>query len=236
MSKKLLMNNHSENGLMPVMDGLIGWYDARDKNADNTYLIDKSGNGNNISCNSNNCVFYDDYIDVVGESYSDTLNYSSYINAEFTISYCIDTTKSISAGVAWWRSQLKCMSGLYVDSLGWWIRPNNRSANVWYRNRKHINDNDNKMIFPKEKIMVTVTMSSMQVALYVNGVLYISVLSKPLNMNNLSLGLFGESRYPNGMTYKYYSSYIYNRALTEDEIQQNYQYEQSIERGGNGVR
>ena len=50
MSKKLLMNNYVSNGLMPVMDGLICWLDARDYDGTNV-LRDRSGNSNDFIIN-----------------------------------------------------------------------------------------------------------------------------------------------------------------------------------------
>lgn len=51
MPKKLMMNNYSENGLIPVMDGLICWLDGRDGKGTDTIWKDRSKNGNDFELN-----------------------------------------------------------------------------------------------------------------------------------------------------------------------------------------
>ena len=48
MPKKLLTNNHSEQRIMPVTDGLICWYDGRDVQMGNIWN-NRVENGLNIS-------------------------------------------------------------------------------------------------------------------------------------------------------------------------------------------
>ena len=222
MTRKLLMNNYVKNGLMPVTDGLIGWYDARYRNSDDTYLIDRSNNGNDISCKySGRYVVNNDSIDLQSPGYTEGIDYTKYINGEVTILYC---NKILNNG------RLMCMSGFYLNNFGWWIIGSSYQSNVWYKGTKYIDDHDNRTIIPIGKNMIGLSISPTKIKMYLNGnLIYEKTIS--INMKELRLALFGINVYGNGTSYKYYSSYVYNRALTDEEIMQNYQYEQSIQRG-----
>lgn len=222
MTRKLLMNNYVKNGLMPVTDGLIGWYDARYRNSDDTYLIDRSNNGNHISCFNNNNIISNDFIVVNHTAYSNQLDYTNYINGEVTILYYVDCIVT---------GRLLCMSGHYETNLAWWISPTvDDTINVWYKNNQYINCSNLKTRIPIGKNMIGLSISAMKIKVYLNGVLIYDATTV-INLKELKLGLFGISGYPNNINYKYYSSYVYNRVLTDEEIMQNYQYEQSIKRG-----
>lgn len=227
MARKLMMNNVGYNELTPVVDGLIGWYDAKSRTNDNSYLIDKSDNGNNLNCVDlkGNSVCFNDYIEIKGSSFSQEFDYSNHLSGEFTVMYYINTTISDTV------NRLKCMSGNYLNNLGWWVRIGSTQSNVWYLNKKYIDDNNSTAQFPKDKIMVALVFNQFKSKMYLNGVLIVDKDSQNVLVQKLTIGVLGHSSYENSTPYRYYSSYVYNRALTQEEIQQNHLYEKSIKRG-----
>ena len=205
-----------------VTDGLIGWYDARYRNSDDTYLIDMSNNGNDISLKySAQYVINNNSIEIYGRGYTEDINYTKHINGEVTVLYYIDNNST---------NRIMCMSGDYVKNLGWWVETNRRYSNVWYKNKKYIDDNDNIPIFPIGKKMIGLSITPTKIKMYLNGNLIYETATN-INIKELKLGLFGVKEYVNNANYKYYSSYIYNRVLSDEEIEQNYLYEKSIQRG-----
>lgn len=216
MSKKLLINNYSENGLMPVMDGLVCWLDGRDSD-----FIDRTGNFNfevnniisdgkkfvfngvdsiakfigDIPININNCT-----VNFIFRVLKDNLTYR-VITIKNSIIALDSSTKPRQAlsctfcGIDKVKNMNKIENYCFVGDL------NTTSTN---RLKSYYDD----ICYPTK--------------FYLNG-----YDSNPSN----SIVIGGRLDNKQCTQMELCSIKIYNRALTEEEIQQNYLYEQSIERG-----
>ena len=125
MSRKLLMNNYSENGLSPVMDGLICWLDGRDGRNGDTVWKDRSGNGNDFEVT--NCQW--------GETSLKTHTTSSYFNLEKLLinrndDFCLDI---------YFKQSINQVGNLRVI--------NANSESVWVDGSSIFIENDNKIFY-----------------------------------------------------------------------------------------
>lgn len=234
MSKKLLLNNHSVNGLLPVQDGLICWLDAFDLNsysAGDTWN-DRSSYGNNgIVRTLSTLVSIDNgilYANSIVDIPNPTKNLSSYT---VEIGY-EDIEKT------YWH--------------GLWGNRSGSSGRSFYQTHASYNAYPglNTTISSKNEIMggknfVVFTFSSSFLNIYHNGKLYLNCsLSTTNNQIPPSTAnyLCFMSRKPNSNNddtqggtdcrlAKWYYIRIYNKTLTEEEILNNYNYELSLQRG-----
>lgn len=225
MPKKLLMNNYSENRTMPVMDGLVCWLDGRDYITGGTIWRDRSGHNknatltNNSGIKKNNCLYYRG----AGNIENPTLNLESY-----TVEIYL---KDLSTG--YWN-------GLYGNTSG----SSGTSIYITGRNFGGVNGYPRGLYVPlnsvNSKAILSVVYEKNSVSVYSNGIFiakwhinippstakYFVICARKPNVTNDNTDTFADDRLN-----EWYSFKIYNRALTEKEIQQNYLYEQSIERG-----
>lgn len=218
------MNNFSENGMLPIMDGLICWLDGRDGRTGDTVWKDRvkpkeyTINNGGIEENLKSCAL----------KTGGFLNLGLIGNGEktFEIRYKKTDTK-------YWSAIMYVLNKVCVEMT---------SANkILFR----VQNNDtptSTLTLSKsiENCILTVSVGS-EVCIYIDGVLetklssdffakYGYIISDLLMFDSDYLI---NSRFDGGdkQAKNIYSFKIYNRVLTEEEIQHNYLYEQSIERG-----
>lgn len=225
MAKKLLMNNYSENGLMPTIDGLVCWLDGRDYVTGETIWRDRSGNNKDAILTNSSGVKKNNYLYYRGAGNIDnpTLNLESY-----TVEIYL---KDLSTG--YWNGLYGNTSGSSGTSI--YITGRNFGGVKWYPLGIHVPLNS-----VNSKAILSVVYEKNSVSVYSNGIFiakwhinippstakYFVICARKPNDAGINTDTFTDGRLN-----EWYSFKIYNRALTEKEIQQNYLYEQSIERG-----
>lgn len=244
MSKKLLMNNYSENGLMPVMDGLVCWLDGRDYDGTNSIkdrVSKKIFTCNNITNNKQAFVYAKSDSTIFAEFNASEAMYDLF-NSDFTLCFEDKISRVISGSSLNYPSsyprlihfnyfsgnspyqlsyngETYTISGSRMTLIGY-----NMNSNDIF---KSININYN----PSKKQIVLVKKGN-SISAYLDGKKYETVSDNKNTIINLERLTLGNTYLANRTYYgKIYSFMAYNRALTEEEIQQNYLYEQSIERG-----
>lgn len=221
MAKKLMMNNYSENGLMPVMDGLICWLDGRDGKTGDAVWKDRSGNGNDAVFVNNKTIFENGKLTLDGDNYANLpFGLGEDLNKH---SFCVCASKNTNN--TYNSMMLACENGYnqrkYIDF-------DKFSPRIGYGSTFKTSS---KVLSQNELNVFTFNIGA-NANLYVNAELTFS-LGIQNNVKLASNFIIGT----NNVEQKYNligniaSVLIYNRPLTEEEIQQNYLYEQSIERG-----
>lgn len=233
MSKKLLMNNYSENGLMPVTDGLVCWLDARDlkDTNDGTIWKDRSGNGHHATLKRKDL----NSIPVIENGYYRTYD-SGYVilptlkfNSTDGISIFLDFkvhnyTRLFTLGYNNnYKSHLAAGTGLLEFGTIRFFSESTVDRYIYFSdamfNKKinmSISYNNNIMLGKNHNLNITRAFGH-------NDKFDAIFNCNYLNAENSSTTLARDTSY--GLIL------IYNRALTEEEINQNYLYEQSIKRG-----
>lgn len=225
MSKKLLMNYASNNGLLPVMDGLICWLDGRWYVSGEDTWRDMSGHNNNATLsnttgiNKNNALYFKGG----GNIENPTLNLANY-----TVEVHVKDLKT-----GYWN-------GLYGNTGG-------TTGNSVYINSKDIsgypynNIHTMGLLSPYNRVVLSIVYETNSLSLYFNGKFikkvsyyvhpstaeYFLICARKLNSPSNISNAFTDDRLN-----EWYSFKIYNRALSEKEIHQNYLYEQSVHGGG----
>lgn len=256
MNKKLLINNHSKDKLLPIMDGLICWLDARDIENGNTVWVDRSGNGNNGLLRGftfdeqtngrigNSLVFDGQECNVLIEIKTLPLfegnNFSIQVNAKIPPhlhSQKLFHRRDIGGG----RYFIMSMA----SSRGNTPDVNNDVGNKlqFVSHAYGINNHgiiSNQEVINNEIRNIFVTADGVNEKLYIDQSAAYTKSLAGVNFNdNNPFILIGSSGDRDKATttigqrsrFNYNSVKIYNRALTEEEIQHNYLYEQLIERG-----
>lgn len=221
MIKKLLMNNYSRNGLMPVQDGLICWLDSRD-GFKNNIMIDRIGNCNaKVIGNVDGFRLIDNSIENYGAGSKliteKPMKIGTVMKTQKITSYgaygtCFDFSSKELVGIS---DTLK-ISFRNNDKIGFYqeypiaifnngISPTINKKGTIAITPYSIFYNDNKVDFPTKTVLS-------------NSELIVGI--------SLALGVG-----TNAISENFYSMLIYNRVLTDAEIQQNCEYENSIERG-----
>lgn len=222
MSRKLLMNNYSENGLSPVMDGLICWLDGRDGRNGDTVWKDRSGNGNNAIFINNKTIFNGGKLTLNGDNYADLpFGNNEDINKYSICAYVSkSTTYEFNDMVV--AHDLNTGTRKYLSLQ--YPRPRIGYATTYYAGNISININ---------KLNYLVFNIGQQASLYINNELSTSVniVENTISKSNLIIGAERRDIQSCWLKGNIASILIYNRALTEEEVQQNYLYEQSIKRG-----
>lgn len=241
MAKKLMMNNinnYSENGLLPVTDGLVCWLDGRDYSGTNSVkdrIKKKMFTCNNI-INKKNAFVYDKSDSVIFAEFNSDENMYNLFNSDFTL-YFEDKLDRV----------IPFLNTATHSAYPRLIHFNDYNGNSPYqlsyngeRNNMTIHDSNivDNNIFKMKNINYNVSKKSIviikrenTISAYLNGKKYetVNVSNNIINLERLTLGnvyLANRTYYGN-----IYSFMVYNRALTEEEIQQNYLYEQQIQRG-----
>lgn len=216
MARKLLMNS----GLMPVQDGLICWLDGRDvKNGDTTWK-DRSGNGNDFALTGNfNCV--NGMFDNLGVGYA-TLNKRIAFN-EYTIEIGFITTVNENISLLFNARQrdvsYKTIVG-YISASNWQCYSNTIPGaisvdlgNFPVNSNNFVNfvvKNNSREVHSKGGLLLKDTSVNSE---YTSDIIELLIYRGKIASSSL------------------YTVKIYNRPLNEAEIQQNYLYEKSIQRG-----
>lgn len=236
----LLEDDYSENGLMPVIDGLICWLDGRDY--DGTNSVKDRINKKMFMCkniiNQKNAFVYDKSDSTIFTEFNSDENMYNLFNSDFTLCFEDQIDRAIVEYTSATHSAYPRL-----------IHFNDFSGNSPYQlsyngeryqlNRMTIHDSNivNNNIFTNicindnvSKKAIVIVKRKNTISVYLNGKKYetVNVSNNIINLERLTLG----NVYNSNRTYygKIYSFMVYNRALTEEEIQQNYEYEQSIER------
>lgn len=203
MSRRLLLeDDYSENELKPVMDGLICWLDAMDANIGDITWIDRSINNQKFTVT--NAYFEDNSLVMNSKS---TIGWFT-LPKEFTFCVCL---KSDRTGQ---------YQNIYDHSNTMlWIDTNYRiECNVHTKGQSLLKDSKNHIV---------TTRGLNNTKIYQESKLITTHLQKGVGTTDVSLFSRAGSQ---GLQGRIYSILIYNRELSQKEIQQNYEYEQSIER------
>lgn len=219
MSKKLLMNNYSKNGLMPVIDGLICWLDGRDYIAGENIWIDRSGNKNDIE------IFNPSSKLSKGALYL-SRNLKSYGKSKNIFNLSVKDEKTIEIKYKFNNNHVWGR----VFSL------NNRYAiqtDSYKYNLVNTGQKWTEVLIDKNNYnTITIVSDFKKNSIYKDSNLFFtdSANTNAIHLGNLFLNRESDT-IQNPVDLYIASIKIYNRSLTEEEIQQNYLYEQSIERG-----
>lgn len=230
MSKKLLMNNYSENGLMPVTDRLICWLDGRDGSETDSVWKDRSGNGNDFELKGFTFLGEDCW---TGTNLK--VNFSQY--ATKNISLAEEYTIEVDVFVDGTISNEQTVFFYFGDG---------NTSGAWrecvFRKEDHVPRAHFQVIHSNKSIVLdthaskryrlTIMGKRDSIALYIDDIKqYVETINNVISglTANFYLGCNWElNRFCKA---RFNSVKIYNKVLTEEEIQQNYLYEQSIERG-----
>ena len=228
-----MMNNQSENGLSPVRDGLICWLDSRDYINGENIWIDRSINKNNFRVT-------DLSLDLKGAIYCVSNIGAAECNLKTPMSYTIEVCN--------YYSSFDSISYLWAfgdHSIGHnheylWNYPDGNSLSlrrVEDNSYWTVHDHIYKLIKMKNCVItITFEYKYKLIILYVDGIKLkeLSFADRYNYKNNNYVVLMNrgikDKPFNNGGIYSYK---IYDRVLNEKEIMQNYQYEESIERGDN---
>lgn len=229
----LLEDNYSENGLTPVTDGLICWLDGRDGSGTERKWKDRSGNENNctldigmVFSNTNGWTGNSLLLNGGNSSYGVLYKMQYIAGNNWTFELKFNNEKSTTGLLSNMNSYRQAGFSVYHNNNKICFKIMNKQSEATVRFPfEFINDNT-----------ATITISeNCEVKLYKNGVYLhtaqydIANGNFPYNAGEWRLGTFGTSSY--GMIGEIFSLRIYNRVLTEEEVRQNYEYEQSIKRG-----
>ena len=203
-----------EEQVTPVMDGLICWLDGRDGEGSDIVWKDRSGNGNNANIIGQGHVW-------TGESLRFTTGSNTNIfeavdvledatNYTLEIAIKINETRADFQGIILANTK-KIWNGaifLAIHSELLRLDPGARDFDFSNYNKKNI---------------ITIARKGGSSTLYINGVLIKTFAQVLTSIKYLA-------NWDNAYSAKadYYSVKVYNRALTDKEIQENYIYESSI--------
>lgn len=220
MPKKLMMNNYSKNGMLPITEGLTYWLDSNVE-YDEKYIYSHI---TNLKFQKYNNVYVtNEGIECVG---------SGTTGASFKTTDIFDTRNgNFCIEIAFYRENLVSTNSIFGQVQG-----GSRliTSNGELKSVSDIYGIDSQQSFSllNKKNLITINVSSSNTYIYVNGDFKGSYEFKNGFLNCIAFN----TRYLTGSSSDtidtiYNSIKIYNRALTEEEIQHNYLYEQSIERG-----
>ena len=221
MSKKLLMDNYSNNGLMPVMDGLICWLDANDYDGTNI-LKDRSGNGNDFILNGQF-----EYVDGFLIFDSKKTNYAD--NTTMELDWNSTSIQIRVSDVQNYDSYVFSIGGWNGFNVRYCYQPKSLTSNK-YGGR---NTPTNSVDLSKSDSIIYASYSPDKMFLKCDGMedIEIDTLNNGNKIfNGIRIGCTAVA-VTLLITMKFGSILIYNRVLSEEEIKQNYEYEKSIERG-----
>lgn len=235
MSKKMLMNNYSENGLLPIQDGLVCWLDAFDLTTYNWGIEwnDRTGHNNglvreapNVVSVNNGILHASSIVDIPNPtkgltSYSVEIGYED-LKAGYWLGLWGNTsskTDNESNGLSFYQEN--ATFNAYPIHLGATTRPEAYGG----------------------KNYVVYTFNSNGFKIYHNGTIYYTFVNGTKSVlpsyadylcfmgrkaNSLSVDSTSGTDYKLA---KWYYIRIYNKTLTEEEVIFNYNYELSLQRG-----
>lgn len=242
MSKKLLMNNRNGNSLLPTQDGLVCWLDAFDLT---TYEVgtvwqDRTSNNNNGVVQS---------ISGFESVANGILHAKSLVNIPNPTKGLSDYTVEVGyedVVLSYWcglwgntsDAYTNDPSGNFPDGISFYQADNKISCypvNMTPPDKEGLSGGKNYIVF---------TFTSTGFTIYINGQKNTNFLyndTRRINPSNANYLCF-MGRKPNAVTVdantgadmiknKWYFLRVYNRALTQEEIEFNYNYELSLTRG-----
>lgn len=238
MSKKLLMNTHSQNVSEIVKKDLHIWLDGRDVVTNTDAFL------NNRIDQS-----YGAYIPNIGNYWLQNRiwKYKNYIGHYGNTQY-IDkctVTDEFTLQISYKTFELKGNSVLAIFGLpdtSSWMDLNIAIILKKFRLFMKGTLTDSKEIFTDsmsiDNLAITVNNQQKKISLYINGeflteVLYKADIDSFLNVPrkwSIQSTRAYQSNFEDSITWRIGSILMYHRILTEEEIKQNYLYEQSIER------
>lgn len=217
MSRKLMMNNVKSNGLYPVTDGLICWLDGRDGSGTQTTWIDRSGNSNDAIIT--NCMWTGKALRVNNNSDSFLVN-KLLISSDFSPFTLEINFKNITAKPGIVDNIIMANS---TKSWGY-------SSSIYKNNQRLFLDVGNSNISNSFELNKSYQVGVIK---YNNAsrkpLLDGTILEYPNSIGTDGISFLGNFD-TNHMIGDYHSIRLYNRILTQEEITQNYNYEQSITR------
>lgn len=229
-STHTFLTKNSKKGI--VKDGLVCWLDARDGENGNNIWSDRSGNYNDATLYNFNwtkesgftgkSLKFDGIDDYCSFSVVELLNY--YDDVSFEVAF---KTKTIDR-----RSNILTRRANVVTGDGvFFIEKSN--LKTWCRTNDSYKELQSKMVSENsiQYCSVVIDKTNKKVFSYINNRVSetpVEILNKRI-INSFYIGTnFDASGFFADI--ELYSIKIYNRTLTEEEIKQNYDYEQSIDR------
>lgn len=229
MSKKLLMNNYSENGLMPVTDRLICWLDGRDGSETDSVWKDRSGNGNDFELKGFTFLGEDGW---TGTNLK--VNFSQYAikKISFTEEYTIEVDVFIDGIINTEQTVFFYFGD--GNTSGQWRECTFRKEDASSSNNFQVMHSQytRRINRASKRFTLTIMGNRDKIYLYVNNIkIYEQQVTNIISGLTANF-LLGCGRKLNQFCKARFNSLkIYDKILTEEEVQQNYEYEQSIERG-----
>lgn len=234
----MLLEDYSENGLSPVMDGLVCWFDAKDGENGINQIKDRT--------QYNNILTLDNFTWDSSNGFDKNI---LKITKEQTVRSLIDSsTFDIDNCTIEYHGKIYWSSPRSHDELIFSLNPTTQFVNLRFysigsNGNKFIAIAGNYVINPSfnlqncigDTLSIIISKSSDN-----DGYYYINNQKFIFNTTNIKREdskpydlYFGENNSVNAykVVQDFHSIRIYNRVLTEEEIQENYLYEQSINRG-----
>lgn len=223
MSKKLMLNKYSSNGLMPVTKGLVCWLDGRDGKTGDTVWKDRSGNGNHATFVNSKTVFQNGKLLLNGDNYAELPFGNNEDINNYSICACASKSTSYTYNDMVVAHDLNAGTRKYVSLYS----PKPR---IGYNDAFHVGD----ISIVANKSYYLIFNIEQKISLYINNEKSISIdkVEGVESKSNLLLGAERKNNQGCWLKGSITSVLIYNRPLTVKEMQQNYLYEQSIQRGG----
>lgn len=234
MTKKLLMNNYSENGLMPVTDGLICWLDARDlkDTNDGTIWKDRSGNGHHATLKRKDL----NIIPVIEDGFYRTYE-SGYVilptfnfNSTDGLTMFGDFKLNNAAKIEYGRLFTLGFGTTSNTHLG--VGTGYSEVGIITYFGEAVNPLFNQNMY-NQRLNISIAFNN-NFLYAINHDCSVKQRFAGNNLNGIFNNNYLNAEHPSYIMVRdtsYGSFLIYNRTLTEEEINQNYLYEQSIKRG-----
>lgn len=237
MAKKLMMNNYSENGMLPIIDGLVCWLDGRDYSGGGL-VKDRVGSNKFVTTNITSTGYsflYNNTSSLITTTFNDNEDMYKLFNSDFTL--CI--TEKISKPIANLTYPRLVNFNEYETNSPYQLiyQPDSDKKSMQFCNSKI----ESYSVFKSIDICNDVSKKNIvfvkrgnQVIFYKNGEKYETILddsNADINLFRITIGQAYNATNTRAYSGDIYSFMAYNRALTEEEIQYNYLYEQSIDRG-----
>lgn len=212
-----------------VRDGLVCWLDARDGSGTQTEWVDRSGNGNNATLTNFN---FDENGGWTGKGLKfDGVNDfagASVFQQDLKIS-------EISVGINFMSTNTK----VGTNSMFFLSDKERPSEEMWANSCSVYQIDNQRLEFQKpnttrpifyngDPLNIDFDLFISGGKVYLNGIYKFELTGEYLNSISKYIQLSRATG--NNAAFICYSIKIYNRALTDEEIQQNYEYEQSIDR------
>lgn len=221
VAKKLMMNNYSENGMLPIMNGLIYWLDGRDG------ITNKDKLGSTYeACN----------LKLENGTFLANSSRISFHNTSFNMGKCSMEFMIKRNEVAYWGR----IASLYDKSVNENTRrviTFNDSTNVntvrYYNfaNKDFITCGNTPVVMDNKYHHIYIQFNPCKLFIDGKDDTRSDFIIGDVNFDISELSLFSDLTGGNPIKCNLSSFRLYNRALTEEEILHNYQYEQSTERG-----